>query len=339
VYNFGTFHASSDTLISDFMQGRLMYWVSRGSLERTLASYRADNRSIFAQKLELGPDQKRALSSALKRAVLPEHRYYRYDYYLNNCSTQVRDLVDQLVAGQLRKVSSGPARLSWREHTARLTEGSLGVYSGLQLALADGVDQPNTVWEEMFLPSVLADQLRQTQKPDGSPLVSQEATWFEAQREPPSPAPTRFTLWFLGVGGTLGAALFALGRRAARSRAARVLHAILLSALTLLAGALGGVLLAFWLLTDHVVAHHNENLMLCAPWLALVPVLTMLALLGQAWAERWRRWLLFGAVFLAALALCAKALPWFDQDNALFIALFLPLWAGACFGLPKASAR
>ena len=35
---------------------------------------------------------------------------------------------------------------------------------------------------------------------------------------------------------------------------------------------------------------------------------------------------------MSALGLAAKLLPWFDQHNGAFIALFLPMWIGAAVG-------
>src|SRR5690606_9761558 len=157
VYNFGTFSFSSPTLFSDFLQGRLMYWVSVGKKGSTLAAYAGDNRSVVAQKLSLTSRETEQLLERLARSALPENRFYRYHYYLDNCSTRVRDVLDEVLDGQLRKSKRVPAALTWREHTSRLTRDSPWINLGLNVVLGSDVDRDNSRWEEMFLPAVLQE--------------------------------------------------------------------------------------------------------------------------------------------------------------------------------------
>ena len=112
----------------------MRYWVSVTRLEDTLASYRSQNRTIFAQRLVLTVEERRELIEKLRIAALPENKYYRYDYYRDNCSTRVRDLLDDVFDGALARQAKRPARLSWRDHTSRLTEESPAVYLGLNVA-------------------------------------------------------------------------------------------------------------------------------------------------------------------------------------------------------------
>jgi hypothetical protein len=100
----------------------------------------------------------------------------------------------------------------------------------------------------------------------------------------------------------------------------------------LVMGSLGLVFLTFWMATDHVVAHHNENLLQCAPWtLVLVGAGPALAL-NVAWGVKLTQRLTAFTAGVAALGLVAKTLPWFDQHNGMFIALLLPIWLGAAVG-------
>jgi hypothetical protein len=45
------------------------------------------------------------------------------------------------------------------------------------------------------------------------------------------------------------------------------------------------------------------------------------------------------AVAAACLGLVLKVLPWFDQDNWLFLAFFVPFWAGAFLGIRELSSK
>lgn len=228
VYNYGTFDYRSPTLISDFLKGRLRYWLSVQSLAATVAQYRAENRSILAQELALTPEQRRALADRLAHDALPANRYYRYDYYRDNCSTRVRDAIDTAVGGRLRAASAGPASLTFRGHTERLTADDVPVYLGLDLAMGDVIDEPITQWEEMFLPSMVEERVRHVgnvgnvgnvspSTPAADvPLVARETLLLDAHRAPLRESPPRWGVRMGLIGSALGFALAALGARRAR---------------------------------------------------------------------------------------------------------------------------
>ena len=191
VYNFGTFAFESWTLIPNFFRGKLRYWLSIQSLRGTIALYKSENRTIDAQVLDLTAAQKREIAAALAENALPENRYYKYDYYADNCSTRVRDAVDKVVGGRVLAASQDRGAMTWREHTMRLTADDVPVALGLDVAMGDFIDHPRRVWEEMFLPSKLQETLRKVTIPgkDGAmiPLVKSESRLLEA----PGRAPLR----------------------------------------------------------------------------------------------------------------------------------------------------
>lgn len=335
VYNFGTFSAASPSLISDFLQGRLLYWVSVGHWGPTAAAYAANNRSISAQKLSLSPSETERLIARLAHSALPENRYYRYDYYLDNCSTKVRDVLNDVTGGGLASAKSTPAKLSWREHTSRLTVDSPWLNLGLNLLLSGGVDVPRSRWEEMFLPSVLAEQLATTRKSDGSPLVVSQELWHGAQRPPLAETPPRH-LWLPALGILIGAGLGGLARAGRRSRRASTAFTFLVAILGTAAGVLGCIFSFFWFATDHDFAHANENLLALPPWALLLPVAVVGAhFKGQRWLTRTRKLALLLAAG-SALGLALKALPWFRQDNWVFLGFALGLWGLLALALRRA---
>jgi hypothetical protein len=268
VYNYGTFDFSSPTLVRDFLGGRLLYWLSVQSLGATLAHYRAERRSIVAQELRLTPAERRSLADRLAHDALLENRAYRYDYYRDNCSTRVRDALDAVLDGRLRAASRSPASLTFRGHTERLTADDVGFYLGLDVAMGGAIDQRTTQWEEMFLPSKLQETLRRLRVPtsDGEEsFVVRETELLGADRPPLRGAPPRWGLAF-GAGGALaGAVLVILGWKSRRHRAARVAFGVLLTAMGLVLGLLGCIFVFLWLGTDHLVAHHNENILPLRP--------------------------------------------------------------------------
>ena len=334
VYNFGTFSARSPTLLSDFMQGKLSYWVSVSRQQSTLAAYASDNRNITAQRLNLTPMETAALLEALRVNALPENRFYRYDYYLDNCSTKVRDVLDEILGGRLQGTKQKPARLSWREHTSRLTASSLWVNLGLNVALAGKVDEPRSRWEEMFLPSVLRDELNRVSKLDGTPLVAEQQSWFRAERPPLPNKPPRWSPWLLLSGAMLGAAALALAHLGKRHSSARVALLALAALLGTVTGVLGSIFALFWLVTDHSIAHANENLLLFPPWALALPISVVVARMRRSWVGLLRKLSLLLAVG-SAVALLLKALPGFGQDNWMFLAFGVPLWSMLALALHR----
>ncbi len=335
VYNFGTFDFHSKTLVSDFLKGRLSYWLSVQSLDGTIAHYRAERRSIDAQQLALTPEQRRLLAQRLAENALPQNRAYRYDYYGDNCSTRVRDAVDGVLDGQLHEASKGPAALSFRGHTTRLTADDATLALALDAAMGDVIDKPVTQWEEMFLPSKLHDGLTNvTMHGAGGdvPLVAKEIPLLTADRPPLRSEPPRWHVQLALISIAIGGALAWLGRMARRRRAARVGYGLLLLLFALPAGVLGAIFVFFWFGTDHLVAHHNENLLQCSPLALAIAVLAIGVMWGRPGAMEKTRKLLRVIATGAALGILLKVLPWFDQVNGQIIALMLPAWAGAATG-------
>ncbi|MCU0656819.1 MAG: DUF4105 domain-containing protein [Polyangiaceae bacterium] len=332
VYNFGTFAFDSPALIPVFLKGKLRYWLSVQSLGGTIAAYRRENRTIDAQELALPPELRRQIVDALETNARPENRYYKYDYYRDNCSTRVRDAVDRVTGGKLHEAARKPARMTWRSHTMRLVADDWPVYLGLQVAMGDLIDQPIDVWSEMFLPARLQETLREVQipGPDGAPrpLVKRETRLLDAERAPVRTEPPARVFPLLGVGALLGVSFAALGRAAPSSRAARVALGLGSSLVGLLSGLLGLIFLLFWTYTDHEVAHRNENLLQCVPWAIALAGFGLGVARNRPRSMRWAFRLSAAALVASVLGLLCKILPWFDQHNSEIIALLLPLWAG-----------
>jgi hypothetical protein len=322
VYNFGTFRFDSPRLIFDFLGGRLNYWLSVSSLERVLAEYTHENRSIGIQELNLTAAQKAALQSALVVNARPENRLYKYDYFLDNCSTRVRDAVDGVAGGRLRASAAAPGRLTLRGHALRMTAQPLWLYIALDLILGPRVDRPIDQWGEMYLPGELARGLAAAQ------LVSAEQVVFQARRPPPLEAPPAFGTRFFAAGLVVGFLFLGLGRAGRRSRAARVTVGILATVWGLVVGFIGCFLVYAWMFTDHVVAHRNQNILLCAPWAIALVVLGVGVAMGRPGATR-KAFVLAAAALGAALLACmvkVGILP--HQENGVLVAFFVPAWMG-----------
>jgi hypothetical protein len=337
VFNYGTFRFDSPLLILDFLKGQLRYWLSIAPLDRTLAGYRAANRSVYLQPLSLPPETARAIADFLHENAKPENAYYRYDYYRDNCATRIRDVLDRFLDHRLSAASHAPTPLTYRQHTERLTIDDPILYFALDLAMGPLIDQPLTEWEAMFLPAQVEAKVGQLKLPNGDPLVQRRVVLFEAEREPELAVAPGFRWGWLAIGVGIGGILYGLAW--SRRRPARVVQALLLGALGTLTGVLGSLLLVLWLLTDHEVTYWNQNVLLCPLWALLIPFLAVD--FGRAEPRRARLMMLVVGLSgaSAVLELLLRVVLPHGQDTSTPLALFLPLWVGATLGVWQRCGR
>jgi hypothetical protein len=337
-YNYGLFDFRQQNFVLRFVRGQMWYWMAGFPAEQYLEQYQRDNRSVWVQELDLPPRARLQLQEFLTWNALPEHRFYHYDYYRDNCSTRVRDAIDRVVGGAVRRATTAvPVAASYRFHTQRLTANDPLIYTGLLLALGQGVDRPLSAWEEMFLPLKLREHLRRVTiaGPDGrsTPLVKSEHTLFLSTAASPPDAPPDWLPAYLLLGSTIGALAWLLSRGARRSPVARAGFLFVVAGWTLLAGLAGLVLAGLWGLTDHVMAYRNENLLQLSP-LALLILPVLFGAVRGAQGRGRAAFAMAGAVAgISGLGLVVKLLPGFDQVNGSIIALALPAHLGVAVAL------
>ena len=337
VYNFGTFRFDSPRMILDFLGGRLTYWLSVSSLPGVMRTYQRENRSITMQELRVTPAQKRALQAALDDNARPDKREYKYDYFLDNCSTRVRDAVDRIAGGRLQASARVPGRQTLREHALRMTAQPLWLYLALDVVLGPSADRPIDRWAEMFLPMELASGLAAMKEPDW--LVEDPELLLGADRPEPLASPPSRGVAFLFAGLGLGVVFAALGWAARRNRAARIGLGTLVSLWGLAVGFIGCFLIYAWVGTDHVVAHRNQNILLCAPWAIVLVGLGIGVAIGRDGAKRKAYKLVAAALAAVAAALLLKVGLVPRQANGALIAFFAPAWLGLAAALKQTLRR
>lgn len=318
-YNFGFFDLTEPGFVANFMRGEMRYYLVALPLADDLTAYRESGRGVTVQWLDLDPAQARTLAAQLAANARPENARYRYDYYLDNCSTRVRDALDRALGGELRRQLSGRSRgHSWRSESVRLAWPAKWMAFGFHVGLAGIADKPLSRWDEAFIPMRLRESLREAHRADGGPLVQSEQVLLPHRISlPPAEAPRwRVPALFAGLALALGITL--LGRRHARLLAGLALPA------WFVAGVAGALMAYIWFGTAHFAGHGNENLLLLSP--------LCLALLPGGWRSmrgkdggRVFRILLWTIAGLAAVAGFLKFLPFRPQQNLEWVLLLLPL--------------
>ncbi|MEO8160337.1 MAG: DUF4105 domain-containing protein [Arenimonas sp.] len=318
-YNFGFFDMGEAGFVGNFVRGRMRYYLVALPLADDMDSYREEGRGVGVQWLDLDPALAAALEHDLAVNARPENARYRYDYYLDNCSTRVRDALDRALGGALKRQLSGRSRgNSWRSESVRLAWPAKWMAFSFHLGLAGIADRPLSRWDEAFIPMRLRESLREARRADGKPLVLGEETLLTHRLSlPPEEMPRwRVPALFIGLGLAVGVSL--LGKRRPRLLAGLALP------LWIFAGLAGALMAFIWFGTAHLAGHGNENLLLLSP--------LAFALLPGGWRVARGRdggrvfriglWALAG---MAAIAGFLKFLPFRPQENVEWVLLLLPV--------------
>jgi hypothetical protein len=329
-YNWGMFDFNQPGFLRRFLTGDTRYWMEGIDLDVMLRYYRQNNRSILAQELNLTPTQRLSLQQYVQVNERPENKFYRYDYYRDNCSTRLRDALDHAVGGQLQTSTVSRQTLgTYRSHTLRLLGSDIPMYTGADFALGHPADRPLSVWEEMFLPVRMASDLRTVRLTDSTgaqiPFVRSEMALFTAGRAPEPSAPPNYLPWFVAAGILIAAVMIALVRSADGGSRISFFFATAIATLWSLIAGLGGVALVIaWGFTRHYFMSRNENLLHVDPLSLGLVILIPLAIYGLRGVSKAHKL----AGFIAALSLLGfvmQGIPFFGQKNGEIIALALPI--------------
>jgi hypothetical protein len=215
------------------------------------------------------------------------------------------------------------------------------IFTGQDFLLGAPADAAISVWEEMFLPLTLRDELRgftvrdRTGRP--RPFVVTEEVLVAADRPGEPQAPPRWLFIYLTFGVILGGTLSRVGRARVRPSAWLYRSLVTVAVVWSLAGGLLGSVLVLLRFTDHTFSYGNENLFLFNPLMLVLGVLLPMASLGPRWEARVRG-LAMAVAGIAIVGLLWDLAPASRHQNAIFLAAALPVHLGLARGL-SASRR
>lgn len=332
-FNYGVFDFSEKNFLLNFARGRMHYLMDAAPSSLDESYYVETGRSVARQQLALTADQAAALRDFLLWNLRPENAGYAYDYYVDNCTTRVRDALDKALGGVLEtRLKARRGGMTYRQQTDRLMGAQPWLMLLMDLGLGPYADQPLDAWQESFLPEVLQAQLREVHVDDGHgglrPLLQAEQLVSPNRLEaPPAVAPDLRPP--LALAGLLLAALIVLGRRWWPAG-----YAALGTLYLLAAGLVGLLLLALWTLTTHHSAWANANLLLFNPLAFLLLPALWRSRRGEA-ASR----VIDGMIVLQLLA-CMTAvllhlLPGAVQQNQPWLLFALPCWLALAWSLRR----
>ena len=175
IYDYGRFLISDDFLRSFITKGAT-YSTGRRTWKKALNRYAVDrHRQILAQRIELPREQAAALVSMLTRDIEPAHSDYLYDSLVNNCTTKVRDRLDEVTGGCLADFAKGrPTGETYRTVSNRHIRDRPLVWLLINTFYDPFGDTDLDAWALVFEPDgllALLDDVRRGASTCGSALV------------------------------------------------------------------------------------------------------------------------------------------------------------------------
>jgi hypothetical protein len=332
-FNYGVFDFSEKNFLLNFARGRMHYLMDAAPSSLDEDFYVEAGRSITRQQLALTADQAAALRDFLLWNLRPENAGYAYDYYVDNCTTRVRDALDKALGGVLQtQLKARRGGMTYRQQTARLMSAQPWLMLVLDLGLGPYADQPLDAWQESFLPEVLQAQLRGVHVDDGhgnqQPLVQSEQLLSPNRLDVPPPAAPDLRLP-LALAGLLLAVLIVLVRRWWPAG-----YALLGTLYLLASGLVGLLLLTLWTLTTHHSAWANANLLLFNPLAFLLLPTLWRSRRGYA-ASRFIDGVIALQLLACMVAVLLHLLPCIVQQNQPWLLFALPCWLALAWSLRR----
>ena len=300
VYDYGTYDAEDPMLGWKFLVGSLPYYCQHTSFDDMVAWYKNDFGGIESRELNLTSAQINSLQATVAHDCLPENAAYAYHHFHNNCSTKLRDILDELLGGTLGKATKGqPAGRSLRDLIdASMARWQFAITRWAVFGLLNWeIDAPATRWEQMFLPFYLSEELdglSQPAFPGEPPLVAQHTLVVGTQKGPPTLPTSTFGSIF-----ALLLLLISLAPALLPAKLARRLSGLLLMGAGALGGLYGTILVFSWAVSPYPETAATMTLLVLHPlhWL-LIPV----GIGVWRGKERWHRLALWYVTIGAAIS-------------------------------------
>lgn len=257
VYNYGIFDFDTPNFYVKFVRGKLDYKLGKQSFRGFLREYQYFKRDVVENKFNLNEEQALEMIRLLEVNYRPENRYYAYDFFFDNCSSRIRDVIEKTKGGELGGVDKYTSGITFRQMLDDYLKDKPWSDFGIDLILGQPSDGLADFRNQMYLPDYLKDNMRSSLTPEGPALQEKKIVFaFPLMTiNPPWYILPIFWASFLFV-----LALF-LSLFKNRSLGARIFDSLLFT----ISGLAGSLFLFMWLGTDHQACWANWNMLWLFP--------------------------------------------------------------------------
>lgn len=268
VYNYGTFEFNEE-FYGKFIQGKLDYMLTIQDFQSLLDDAIDERRSVTEQLLNLDQSQKDSLYKFLEWNALPENKYYKYDFFYDNCSSRLRDVLQGIGKNNLKFHNLEDRNLSFRQLIDEYLNDKEVQDFGMDIGLGAPADVEATPLQYMFLPDHLMNGFsKATIYANGKtvPLVGETKVLY-ASGQTLKPTPLIQTPFFYISVLLLIVILFTI-KNWNKPASLSIFDAFLF----IIVGLLGCLLIFLWFFTDHKVTVNNWNLLWANPLVLFFPL-------------------------------------------------------------------
>jgi len=153
VYNWGLFDFDTPHFAWNFAKGRLNYMVGGTSMNSFMREYLSEKRYVISQKVNLTPEEIARLISLINENLKPENISYKYDFFYDNCSTRIRDLLEKAVGNKLIYPPSEAGKdPTFRNLINKYQQNFSWLNFGVDILIGAPADKKALFRDRMFLP-------------------------------------------------------------------------------------------------------------------------------------------------------------------------------------------
>jgi hypothetical protein len=264
IYNFGTFDFDQDEFYLKFMRGKLLYFVSAERTDDFINAYAYEKRGITEQVLNLSATEKKKMQQALNENLKEENRFYKYDFFLDNCTTRLRDLISNNKTTTPILPAVMPQQTTYRQAIHRYLEKGDQRWSelGIDILLGARTDKIMSASEQQFLPDNLMYTIDSCKN---IAMVKEKSVLYSPLNE------TEKVALFSPLNCFLILLIFIFGIGFIKHPLAQKFLNTFDVLFFIATGLIGVLLILMWVATDHSMTKNNLNLFWALPtnlWVA-----------------------------------------------------------------------
>ena len=160
VYNWGVFDFNTTHFAWKFAKGRLDYMLDTEVFNGFLKGYFFEKRYVYSQKININAKETRKLLELVNENLKPENILYRYDFFYDDCTTRIRDLLEKSIGNRLIYPPPELGKLpTFRDMVGKYQNPYPWLKFGVDLLMGLTADKRASFRDRMFLPIDMKDEL------------------------------------------------------------------------------------------------------------------------------------------------------------------------------------
>ncbi|MGD0756388.1 MAG: DUF4105 domain-containing protein [Bacteroidales bacterium] len=172
VYSWGVYDFNAPNFVWKFAKGRLKYRIDSESYSGFLKGYFLEQRSVISQKINLTNNEKELIIALINKNMKPENKFYLYNFFYDNCSSRVRDIIEKTIGERLlypnEVIKDQP---SFRGMINKAQKPMPWLTLGTDLLIGSSGDNKAGFRDQMFLPEDLMKNLSLTKIKDTDKII------------------------------------------------------------------------------------------------------------------------------------------------------------------------